>query len=101
IALIDPRFPVVAVAGAGPDQTKLLSNLAEVRAREAHVLLVTVDTDTPAGTADRILVVPPTSPWLEPIMLVLPLQMLAYHTAVLKGCDVDQPRNLAKSVTVE
>jgi glucosamine--fructose-6-phosphate aminotransferase (isomerizing) len=101
IALIDPRFPVVAVAGAGPDQTKLLSNLAEVRAREAHVLLVTVDPDTPAGTADRILVVPPTSPWLEPIMLVLPLQMLAYHTAVLKGCDVDQPRNLAKSVTVE
>ena len=101
IALIDPRFPVVAVAGAGPDQTKLLSNLAEVRAREAHVLLVTVDADTPAGTADRILVVPPTSPWLEPIMLALPLQMLAYHTAVLKGCDVDQPRNLAKSVTVE
>ncbi|HUM15937.1 MAG TPA: glutamine--fructose-6-phosphate transaminase (isomerizing) [Candidatus Nitrosotalea sp.] len=101
IALIDPRFPVVAVAGAGGDQTRLLSNLAEVRAREAHVLLIAVDPDTPAEAADRVLTVPQTSPWLEPIMLVLPLQMLAYHTAVLKGCDVDQPRNLAKSVTVE
>src|SRR4029453_17398957 len=75
IALIDPRFPVVAVAGAGPDQTKLLSNLAEVRAREAHVLLVTVDPDTRAGTADRILVVPPTSPGLRPPLGGGPRQM--------------------------
>ncbi|MGH7386063.1 MAG: glutamine--fructose-6-phosphate transaminase (isomerizing) [Candidatus Rokuibacteriota bacterium] len=101
IALIDPRFPVVAVAGAGPDQTKLLGNLAEVRAREARVLLVTANPETPGEVADRVVTLPPTSPWLEPIMLVLPLQMLAYHTAVLRGCDVDQPRNLAKSVTVE
>ena len=56
---------------------------------------------TPSGTADRILVVPATSPRAEPIMRVLPLQMLAYLTAVLKGCDVDEPRNLARSVTVE
>ncbi|MGH7367986.1 MAG: glutamine--fructose-6-phosphate transaminase (isomerizing) [Candidatus Rokuibacteriota bacterium] len=101
IALIDPHFPVVAVAGAGPDRTKLLSNLAEVRAREARVLLVTVDPESTGAVADRVVTVPLTSRWLEPIMLVLPLQMLAYHTAVLRGCDVDQPRNLAKSVTVE
>jgi len=101
IALIDPRFPIVAVAGSGQDQVKLLSNLSEVRAREARVTLVTTDPETPAGAADRIIIVPRTSPWLEPILLVLPLQLLAYHTAVLKGSDVDQPRNLAKSVTVE
>ncbi len=101
IALIDPRFPIVAVAGSGQDQVKLLSNLSEVRAREARVTLVTTDPETPTGAADRIIVVPRTSPWLEPILLVLPLQLLAYHTAVLKGSDVDQPRNLAKSVTVE
>ena len=101
IALIDPRFPVVAVAGSGQDQGKLLSNLSEVRAREARVTLVTTDPETPASAADRLIVVPRTSPWLEPILLVLPLQLLAYHTAVLKGSDVDQPRNLAKSVTVE
>src|SRR5216117_1933556 len=101
IALIDPRMPVVAVAGSGQDQAKLLSNLSEVRAREARVTLVTTDSETPASAADRLIVVPRTSPWLEPILLVLPLQLLAYHTAVLKGSDVDQPRNLAKSVTVE
>jgi len=101
IALIDPRFPVVAVAGSGAEQAKLLSNLSEVRAREARVTLVTTDRATPADAADRVLVVPRTSPWLEPILLVVPLQLLAYHTALLKGSDVDQPRNLAKSVTVE
>src|SRR6266498_3948939 len=101
IALIDPRFPVVAVAGSGQDQAKLLSNLSEVRAREARVTLVTTDSETPASAADRLIVVPRTSPWLEPILLVVPLQLLAYHTALLKGSDVDQPRNLAKSVTVE
>jgi glucosamine--fructose-6-phosphate aminotransferase (isomerizing) len=101
IALIEPGFPVVAVAGTGPEQAKLLSNLAEVRAREARVLLVTNDAAAPAPAADRIIRVPKTSPWLEPIMLVVPLQLLAYHAAVLKGSDVDQPRNLAKSVTVE
>ena len=72
-----------------------------MRAREARVTLVTTDPETPASAADRFIVVPRTSPWLEPILLVLPLQLLAYHTAVLKGSDVDQPRNLAKSVTVE
>src|SRR5438445_584020 len=101
IALIDPRFPVVAVAGSGQDQTKLLSNLSEVRAREARVTLVTTDPEPPASAAVRLIVEPRTMTWLEPILLVLPLQLLAYHTAVLKGSDVDQPRNLAKSVTVE
>jgi glucosamine--fructose-6-phosphate aminotransferase (isomerizing) len=102
IALLQDGFPVVAVAPEGPTRDKLVSNLMEVRARGAHVLAVTAgDGEDLAHVADLVLPVPRVHPLLQPIVTVVPLQLLAYHVAVELGLDVDQPRNLAKSVTVE
>jgi glucosamine--fructose-6-phosphate aminotransferase (isomerizing) len=102
IALLQEGFPVVAVVPGGPSRDKLISNLMEARARGAAVLAVT-DADAWAleDVADLLLTVPQVHPLLQPVVTVVPLQLLAYHVAVELGLDVDQPRNLAKSVTVE
>jgi glucosamine--fructose-6-phosphate aminotransferase (isomerizing) len=102
IALIDDKLPVVVLAPQGPGYEKVLSNLQEVKAREGKVIAVVTRGDAEVGAlVDEVVLIPPTSPWLQPLLTVLPLQLLAYHVADLKGTDVDQPRNLAKSVTVE
>jgi glucosamine--fructose-6-phosphate aminotransferase (isomerizing) len=102
IALIDDGIPVVVIATRGPGYEKVLSNLAEVRAREGRVIAVATEgDDLLAGQCDAVLSVPDTIPLLQPLLTVLPLQILAYAVAAAKGNDVDQPRNLAKSVTVE
>ena len=102
IALLDPETPLVAVATRGVTYEKVVSNVAEVRAREAPVIAVTSDGDEEIGRyAQDVICVPDTIEALAPIVSILPLQLLAYHIAVLRGADVDQPRNLAKSVTVE
>ena len=106
IALIDESMPVVALVPSGPVFEKMMSNLQEAKTRGGSIIVVS-DTD-PAAFADVldperdcIVPIPPSHPLLTPLLMVVPLQLLAYHIAVLRGCDVDQPRNLAKSVTVE
>jgi glucosamine--fructose-6-phosphate aminotransferase (isomerizing) len=102
IALVDSRMPVVALTPEGPTHAKMASNIEEVRAREGHVIAIATEGDASLeGRADEIVTIPRALPWVQPLLLALPLQLLAYHTGVLRGCDVDQPRNLAKSVTVE
>jgi len=102
IALIDEGIPVVVIAPQGPGYEKVLSNLAEVRAREGRVIAVGTEGDTVlAGQCEQLLAVPDAPPLLQPLLTVLPLQLLAYGVARARGNDVDQPRNLAKSVTVE
>jgi glutamine---fructose-6-phosphate transaminase (isomerizing) len=102
IALIDEALPVVVLATREPAYEKTLGNMEEVRARGGHVFAVVSEGDTHAASlAEVALTVPPASPVLAPLLSIIPLQFLAYHVADLKGTDVDQPRNLAKSVTVE
>jgi glucosamine--fructose-6-phosphate aminotransferase (isomerizing) len=102
IALIDENMPVVTLAPPGPLYDKVLSNAMEVKARDGIVIALVGEGDRElASRVDDVIVVPPTHPLLSPILYTVPLQFLAYHIAVLRGCDVDQPRNLAKSVTVE
>jgi glucosamine--fructose-6-phosphate aminotransferase (isomerizing) len=102
IALIDEEMPVVVLAPRGRTQEKILSNIEEVRARDGKVIALTNPAcQEVASKARDTLIVPETHPLLAPILLTIPLQLLAYNVAVLKGTDVDQPRNLAKSVTVE
>jgi glucosamine--fructose-6-phosphate aminotransferase (isomerizing) len=101
IALIDEELPVVAVATGGRVFDKMRSNLQEVKARDGQLLVVTDRPDDFADLADDIMVVPTVGELLQPVVNVLPLQLLAYHIGVRLGADVDQPRNLAKSVTVE
>lgn len=102
IALIDERLPVVVLMQRGPLYEKMLSNVQEVKARRGQILaLIEDEPDDKLGPVDRQLVIPRSSCWLSPILFTVPLQLLAYHVAVLRGTDVDQPRNLAKSVTVE
>jgi glucosamine--fructose-6-phosphate aminotransferase (isomerizing) len=102
IALIDDQLPVVVLVPKGPSYEKTVSNLAEVRARQGKVLAVATRGDGEIGShADDVILVPDTALELQPILTVLPLQLLSYYVADLKGTDVDQPRNLAKSVTVE
>ncbi|HEX2165370.1 MAG TPA: glutamine--fructose-6-phosphate transaminase (isomerizing) [Thermoanaerobaculia bacterium] len=102
IALIDPDMPVVAIATGDRVYDKVLSNMQEVGARDGIVIAVT---DRPPEEleeiADEVIAVPRIAEWLQPIVNVVPLQLLAYHVGVRRGADVDQPRNLAKSVTVE
>jgi hypothetical protein len=101
IALIEDGVPVVFLATIDGLHEKILSTIEEVKARGGRIIVVT---DSPAAfrdTADDMIVVPPTHPALVPFVTVVPLQLLAYHVAVLKGCNVDQPRNLSKSVTVD
>ena len=102
IALIDEHCPTVVLLPRNELYDKVLNNLEEVKARDGKVIAVVNYADTEADKlADDLLYVPESSPYLNPILMTVPLQLLAYHVAVIKGTDVDQPRNLAKSVTVE
>jgi glucosamine--fructose-6-phosphate aminotransferase (isomerizing) len=102
IALVDDGVPVVAIATRCHVYPKMLSNIQEVKARGAAVIAVVSEGDTEAAElADHVIEVPETPELLAPVVVTVPLQLLAYHVAVLHGRDVDQPRNLAKSVTVE
>src|SRR5881296_2995356 len=102
IALIDENMPAVFVAPKDDVYTKVLSNMQEVRARGGRIIAVTTQGNgSLSGLVDHQLRVPETAALLSPIVTTIPLQLLAYHIAVLRGCDVDRPRNLAKSVTVE
>jgi glucosamine--fructose-6-phosphate aminotransferase (isomerizing) len=102
IALLDVESPVVVVADDGPVFPKLVSNIEEVRARGADVIAVATDGNEVIGELSRdVLWIPKTDHHLAPILAVIPLQLLAYHIAGIKGLNVDQPRNLAKTVTVE
>jgi len=102
IALIDSRMPVVAIAPKASTYDKMISSLEEIKARNGIVIAVATQGDDEIGTtADFVIPIPASLEWLQPLLVAVPLQLLAYHLAVLRGCDVDQPRNLAKSVTVE
>jgi len=102
IALITEDMPVVILAPRDKVYEKILGNIQEVKARDGVVIAICSEGDEDlARKVDHCLTVPRTSPLLTPILLAIPMQLLAYHIAVRKGCDVDQPRNLAKSVTVE
>ncbi|HSN22436.1 MAG TPA: SIS domain-containing protein, partial [Usitatibacter sp.] len=102
LALVDSRMPVIAIAPRGALLEKLKSNLQEVRARGGE-LFVMADEDTHIahGESLHVIQLPPHPPIVSPIVHAVPLQLLAYHAAVCRGNDVDKPRNLAKSVTVE
>ncbi len=102
IALIDKNMPVVVICPRDNAYHKILGNIAEVKARRGRIIVICNEGDAEvAEMADHVITIPRTLDFLYPILTVLPLQLLAYHIAVLRGCDVDQPRNLAKSVTVE
>jgi len=102
IALIDERMPVVAIAVKDKVYEKMINNIEQVKARGGTVIALATEGDEDiARKSDHVLYIPQTSPLLTPVLAVIPLQLLAYHIAVRRGCDVDQPRNLAKSVTVE
>ena len=101
IALIEERLPVIVLAPKDDLFEKMTSNIEEVKARGGRVICVTDDPDALSPSVDDVMRIPPTHHLLSPFVSVIPLQLLAYHIAVLRGCDVDQPRNLAKSVTVE
>ena len=102
IALIDDMMPVVFIAPKDAVHRKIISNIEEVKARRGRVLAVVTEGDEEiTGLADHVITIPETIDPLTPVLSVLPLQLFAYYTAVRRGCDVDQPRNLAKSVTVE
>jgi len=102
IALIDEMMPVVFIAPHDAVYSKIVSNIEEVKARHGRVIAVVTEGDRrTAGLADHVFAVPQTLDLLTPVLTVVPLQLLAYYIAVQRGCDVDQPRNLAKSVTVE
>ena len=102
IALVSREMPTVAIATAGPSRDRMIGNVREVRARDGEIILIATDGDPDAEKlADFVLWVPKVHPILAPIVNVVPLQLLSYETARLRGCDVDQPRNLAKTVTVQ
>jgi glutamine---fructose-6-phosphate transaminase (isomerizing) len=102
IALIDDEMPVVVIATKHGSYEKVVSNIQEVRARKGKIIAIVTEGDTQVKElADYVIEIPETDEILVPLVSVVPLQLLAYHIAVLRGCNVDQPRNLAKSVTVE
>jgi glucosamine--fructose-6-phosphate aminotransferase (isomerizing) len=102
IALIDARMPVVAIAPRDPLYKKMMSNIEEVKGRDGIVIAVATAGDKAISSkADHTIEIPLTTPLLYPFLTSIPLQLLAYHVALLRKCDVDKPRNLAKSVTVE
>ncbi len=102
IALVDDNLPVVVVAPQDAYYEKVVSNIQEVKARKGNVIAIVTEGDTGLKElANDVIEIPKSHPALAPLLAVIPLQLLAYHIALLKGCNVDQPRNLAKSVTVE
>ena len=102
IALIDEEMPVVVIATQNDIYEKVLSNIQEVKARKGKIIAIVTEGDTKVRKiANHVIEIPETEDALVPILSTLPLQLLSYHIAVMRGCNVDQPRNLAKSVTVE
>jgi len=102
IALIDENMPVVVIATRDGGYQKIVGNVEEVKARKGRIIAIATEGDDQiVQKADHTILIPETLNLLPPILSVIPLQLLAYHIAVLRGCDVDRPRNLAKSVTVE
>jgi glucosamine--fructose-6-phosphate aminotransferase (isomerizing) len=102
IALIDDNMPVVFIATQDSTYDKIVSNIEEVRARRGKIIAIATEGDEEIKKrADHVIYIPPTLQMLTPILTIIPLQLLAYYVAIFRGCDVDQPRNLAKSVTVE
>ena len=102
IALIDQSMPTIALACEGGLRDRMAINISEIKARAGHVIGVLTDGDDElANQVDEAIFIPPTPPHLVPIAATVPLQMLAYEIGLLRGADIDQPRNLAKSVTVE
>jgi glucosamine--fructose-6-phosphate aminotransferase (isomerizing) len=102
IALIDEHMPVIVIAPFGELYDKLVSNVQEVKARKGRIYAITGEgSDAIAAVSDELIAIPSTDEALTPLLTTVPLQLLSYHVAVLRGCNVDQPRNLAKSVTVE
>ncbi|MCC7030671.1 MAG: glutamine--fructose-6-phosphate transaminase (isomerizing) [Chitinophagaceae bacterium] len=102
IALIDENMPVVFIATNQSAHEKIVSNIQEVKARKGKVIAIVLEGDTVIrGLADEVIEVPETDELLSPLVSIVPLQLLSYHIALMRGCNVDQPRNLAKSVTVE
>lgn len=102
IALIDEEMPVFVIATKGQSYEKVVSNIQEVKARKGKVVAIVTEGDKQVkGMADHVIEIPETDDTLVPLLSTIPLQLLSYHIAVMRGCNVDQPRNLAKSVTVE
>ncbi|MBL0045882.1 MAG: glutamine--fructose-6-phosphate transaminase (isomerizing) [Flavobacteriales bacterium] len=102
IALIDEEMPVFVIATKGASYEKVVSNIQEVKARKGKIIAIVTEGDTVVkGIADHVIEIPETPDALSPLLTVIPYQLLSYHIAVMRGCNVDQPRNLAKSVTVE
>ncbi|HAE30368.1 MAG TPA: glutamine--fructose-6-phosphate aminotransferase, partial [Flavobacteriales bacterium] len=102
IALIDEEMPVFVIATQDASYEKVVSNIQEVKARKGIVVAIVTKGDTVVkGIADHVIEIPRCDDALVPLIATIPLQLLSYHIAVMRGCNVDQPRNLAKSVTVE
>jgi glucosamine--fructose-6-phosphate aminotransferase (isomerizing) len=102
IALIDEEMPVFVIATQGASYEKVVSNIQEVKARKGKIIAIITEGDTTVKEmADHYIEIPETNEYLVPLLATIPLQLLSYHIAVMRGCNVDQPRNLAKSVTVE
>jgi glucosamine--fructose-6-phosphate aminotransferase (isomerizing) len=102
IALIDENMPVVFIATNISAHEKIVSNIQEVKARKGKVIAIVNEGDTVIrALADEVIEIPETDELLTPLVSIVPLQLLSYHIALMRGCNVDQPRNLAKSVTVE
>jgi len=102
IALIDENMPVVVIATKGNIYEKVISNIQEVKARKGKIIAIVTEGDEKVkAMADYAIEIPETKDYLEPLVSTIPMQLLSYHVAVMRGCNVDQPRNLAKSVTVE
>jgi glucosamine--fructose-6-phosphate aminotransferase (isomerizing) len=102
IALIDELMPVVVIATRKGHYEKVVSNIQEIKSRSGKIIAVVTEGDTMVKSiADHVIEIPETLEPLTPLLTTIPLQLLSYHIAVMRGCNVDQPRNLAKSVTVE
>ncbi len=102
IALIDEEMPVFVIATKGTSYEKVVSNIQEVKARKGKIIAIVTEGDEDVkAMADHVIEIPDTDEHLVPLLATVPLQLLSYHIAVMRGCNVDQPRNLAKSVTVE
>ena len=102
IALIDEHMPVIVIATKKGHYEKVVSNIQEIKSRKGKIIAVVTEGDEEVKSlADHCIEIPDTQEFLTPLLTTIPLQLLSYHIALMRGCDVDQPRNLAKSVTVE
>jgi len=102
IALVEEVIPVICIAPRDPVYEKMVSNIQQIKARKGMTVAVATAGDTEIGKhCDKVIYIPETEPYLTPLLVALPMQLIAYYIAVRRGCDIDQPRNLAKSVTVE